>query len=48
LKHPSSPSVVLGSTNLKRIETYAKALSLEMSREDWFTIFEASRGTEVD
>jgi len=48
LKHPSSPSVVLGSTNLKRIETYAKALSLEMSREDWFTIFEASRGIEVD
>jgi predicted oxidoreductase len=47
LRHPVNACVVLGTNDLKRVESAAKALDLKLSREQWFLILEASHGCEV-
>lgn len=47
LRHPVGCVPVLGSGKLPRIQAAAKALSLSLSRDDWFELLEAARGHEV-
>lgn len=47
-KHPSGILPVVGTTKAENIRNFAKYLSLEISREEWFQILEASRGKEVN
>jgi predicted oxidoreductase len=48
LKHPAKIYPVLGTTKTKRIEEALDALKIELSLQDWFVLYEASRGVEVD
>jgi predicted oxidoreductase len=48
LKHPAKIYPVLGTSKTKRIEEALGALKIELSLQDWFILYEASRGTEVD
>ncbi|PWN07660.1 aldo/keto reductase [Rhodohalobacter mucosus] len=44
---PCSPFPVLGTGKIERIRSAADALSLNMEKQDWFRILEASRGHPV-
>ena len=48
LKHPAKIHPVLGTSKTKRIEEALGALKVELSLQDWFVLYEASRGKEVD
>lgn len=48
LKHPSKVSPVIGTTNKQRIQQANFALTINLELEDWFLLWEASRGKEVD
>lgn len=47
LKHPSTLLPVIGSTKIQRIEAAVTSLNIELSDEEWFSIYEASQGHEV-
>ena len=47
LRHPSKPVVILGTNKIERIEKMAHACSAEMDLQQWFSIYEASLGSEV-
>lgn len=47
LRHPSSPIPVLGSMKAERLAGLAKAIDVELDRQQWFAILEASRGQAV-
>ncbi|WP_109438396.1 aldo/keto reductase family oxidoreductase [Aquimarina sp. AU119] len=47
LKHPSGILPVIGSTKINRIESAVHALDIKITDEEWFEVFEASRGKEV-
>ncbi len=47
LAHPAKIIPIVGSGKLDRIKTAAGALKLNLSRQQWFEILEASKGTEV-
>ncbi|MCL4148996.1 UNVERIFIED_CONTAM: hypothetical protein GTU68_028284 [Idotea baltica] len=47
LKHPSGILPVMGTNNLDRIKALAQATSVELSREQWFVLYEAANGHEV-
>jgi len=47
LMHPSAPSVVLGTGNIKRIESAVAARQLKLSREQWYRIWQGSTGHSV-
>lgn len=47
LKHPAGILPVLGTTKLHRIESAIQAIDINLSREDWYRLLEASRGHEV-
>ena len=47
LMHPTLPSVVTGSSKLKRIVRAKEALNVKLSKEEWYELLEASRGHEV-
>ncbi|MHA7057050.1 aldo/keto reductase [Aquimarina sp. M1] len=47
VKHPSRIIPVIGSTKINRIHSAVDALSLEITDEEWFMIWEASTGEEV-
>ena len=44
LKHPSKILPVIGSTHPERIREAAKAVDLELSREEWYRLLIAARG----
>lgn len=48
VKHPSKISPVVGTTNKQRIIQANKALKLELELEDWFSLWQAALGREVD
>ena len=48
LKHPAKIAPVIGTTNLQRIQNANKALTVDLQLEDWFKLWQASRGNEVD
>lgn len=47
LMHPSAPSVVLGTGNIKRIESAVAAKQLKLTREQWYRIWQGSTGHSV-
>jgi predicted oxidoreductase len=47
LRLPSRPIPVLGSSRLDRLRDLARADRLELDRQTWFTLLEASLGHEV-
>lgn len=42
LRHPAGMQAVVGSTNPKRLREMAKAADLELSREEWYEIYQAA------
>lgn len=42
LRHPANMQVIVGSMNPTRIQKMAQALTISMSREDWYTIYKAA------
>lgn len=44
LRHPAKIVPILGSTDPKRIQEMAKAIDLELSREEWYRLLEAALG----
>ncbi|CAG9621724.1 aldo/keto reductase [Sutcliffiella rhizosphaerae] len=48
LTHPSKIMPIVGSGKMERVIAAVKSLELTMTRQQWFEIFEASRGREVD
>jgi predicted oxidoreductase len=47
LRHPANILPVMGTNNLDRIKTISDALKVSLSREAWFTLYEAALGKEV-
>lgn len=47
LAHPSRPVPVIGSSRLQRLQALASAPSIELDRQTWFRLLEASVGSEV-
>ncbi|AGH82304.1 aldo/keto reductase [Psychromonas sp. CNPT3] len=47
LKHPSGPVALVGSGNIKRVKEAAGALQLQMTTEQWYRIWVASKGHDV-
>jgi predicted oxidoreductase len=45
--HPAQIVPVIGSTKFDRIETAKKAMNIELSREDFYQLWQASTGHEV-
>lgn len=42
LRHPAGLQVILGSTSLSRIEGIAKACDMELTREEWYSVYVAA------
>lgn len=47
LKHPAAVIPIAGTVNIARIQSLAKAIELEMDKEDWFAIWTESMGDDV-
>ena len=47
LRHPSNLVPVLGTTRIERVRAAHQALSVELSRQDWYELWQASTGEEV-
>ncbi|SEK29675.1 Predicted oxidoreductase [Aquimarina amphilecti] len=47
LKHPSGILPIMGSTKINRIQSAVNSVSLSITDEEWFRIWEASTGSEV-
>lgn len=47
MKHPSRPIPIVGTGKIARVKRAVEALSLELSREQWFEILIASQGHPV-
>ena len=47
LAHPSGPLPVIGTNKVVRLETAAKALEIELHREDWYALWEAAHGHKI-
>jgi len=47
LHHPATILPILGTNNLKRIETISDALKVKLDRQNWFELYEAALGDEV-
>ncbi len=47
LRHPAGILPILGTCNPARIAEQADAASLQLSREDWYELLEASRGSRL-
>ncbi|KIA83513.1 aldo/keto reductase [Kaistella solincola] len=48
LKHPARILPVIGTSRAEKIVELKKSLDLELDREDWFWLLEASSGKEAD
>ncbi len=47
LRHPAGIVPVIGTTNPDRIRACAQASRIDLSREEWYTLLESSRGARV-
>jgi len=47
LKHPAQIIPIVGSTKIARIEAAKEALSIDLTHEDWYRLWEAAIGHEV-
>ncbi len=47
LRHPAHIQPIIGTTNPGRIAAACQADSVDLTREEWYTLFEAGRGARV-
>jgi len=47
LRHPANVQVIIGTTNAGRIAGACQADAIELTREEWYRLFEAGRGGRV-
>ena len=47
LAHPAKITPVLGTNNLDRISVISAAETVQLDRQDWFSLYEAALGSEV-
>ena len=47
LAHPAKITPVLGTNNLDRISSISAAETVQLDRQDWFSLYEAALGSEV-
>ena len=47
LSHPAKILPIIGTTVIERMATAVRATEINLEREDWFALWEASRGKEV-
>lgn len=47
LKHPSRICPIVGSSNISRIKSAIKATEINLTRDQWFEIYVASRGVDI-
>lgn len=47
LRHPAKIQPIIGTTNRERIRAACQADSVELSREEWYTLFTAGRGDKL-
>jgi len=47
LAHPSKPSVILGTTQGKRIQSSILAADIQLDRQDWYALWQAAKGQPV-
>jgi predicted oxidoreductase len=47
-KHPSGIIPVLGSSKLSRIKKAKESLSVNLTHEEWYTLWQAATGNEID
>ena len=47
LAHPAKITPVLGTNNLDRISSISAAETVQLGRQDWFSLYEAALGSEV-
>lgn len=47
LRHPAAIQPVVGTTNLQRLRACARATELQLSREEWYSLWVAARGHEL-
>ena len=47
LAHPAKITPVLGTNNLERISAISAAETVQLDRQDWFSLYEAALGSEV-
>jgi len=47
MMHPTHPVPVIGSGKLERVRAAAESVNVKLSRQEWFSIWEASNGHEV-
>lgn len=47
MAHPSCPLPIIGTNKLERIQSVAKAATIQLDREDWYGLWEAAKGHGV-
>lgn len=47
LRHPAQILPIMGSNHMQRIEQFSEALTVDLSREQWFELLQAATGHEV-
>ena len=47
LRHPAQILPIMGSNNMQRIKQFSEALTVDLSREQWFELLQAATGHEV-
>jgi predicted oxidoreductase len=47
MRHPATIRPVIGTTNSQRIKACAQADQVELSREQWYQLYEFARGHEM-
>ena len=47
MRHPANIQPVLGTTNTERLTSAQKALTIQLSREHWYSLLESIRGKKV-
>ncbi|WCE31355.1 aldo/keto reductase [Vibrio sp. SCSIO 43137] len=47
LRHPANIQPVIGTTNIERIKSSAQAVSVNLTREEWYSLYVASRGVRL-
>lgn len=48
LKHPSKIVPVLGTSKISRIKKAKESLNIQLSHEEWYMLWEAAEGKEID
>ncbi|MCG6201467.1 aldo/keto reductase [Psychromonas antarctica] len=47
MRHPMGVQPVIGTTNLDRISACGQAVNINLSRNEWYSLYETSRGQEL-